>query len=128
MNPPAHPVTVLWLRRVIIGVQPLISASYLGMAFWGEGVARPQGAWLFTLILPTLLVLSGMWKGQYSAFVWAALADLFYLMAASTDAWSSNADRGFNIAILALAIIGFCAAWAQGIIFRRNRRRPTVRH
>jgi uncharacterized membrane protein len=125
---PIHTPNIVWLRRVIIWVQPMIAASYLILAAWGTSLARPQGAWLIALILPALLVLPGMWAGRYTAFVWAALADLFYILIASTDAWSSPIDRELNSAILVLAIMGFCAAWAQGIIFRRNHRRSTTRH
>jgi uncharacterized membrane protein len=125
---PVHTPNIVWLRRVIIGVQPLIIVGYLALAIWGENFTKPQGAWLIALILPALLVLPGMWTGRYTAFVWAALADLFYILIASTDAWSSPVDRGFNSVILTLAIVGFCAAWAQGIIFRRNNRRSTPRH
>jgi len=128
MTNPAYPQRIVWLRRIIIGVQPLIAASYLMMAAWGESLARPHGAWLMVLILPTLLVLPGMGAGRYTAFVWAALADLFYILIASTDAWSSPVDRAFNSAILLFAAVGFCAAWAQGIIFRRIHRRVTTRH
>lgn len=108
------------LRGLIISVQPLIVLIYLAMAFWGSGIARPQGAWLVILILPALLVLPAMWLGHYRAFVWAALFDLFYLMLAITDAWSSPADRAFNMAIIVLALTGYVSAWIQGIVLRRQ--------
>ncbi|OYY42517.1 MAG: hypothetical protein B7Y07_01980 [Halothiobacillus sp. 24-54-40] len=125
---PVHTPNIVWLRRIIFAVQPMIAAGYLMLAGWGESLARPQGAWLLILVLPALLVLPGMWAGRYTAFVWAALADLFYILIASTDAWSSPMDRELNSAILVLAMVGFCAAWAQGIIFRRIHRRSTPRH
>lgn len=128
MISPVYTQNIVWLRRIIIAVQPVIAACYLILAGWGEGLARPQGAWLLILILPALLVLPGMWAGRYTAFVWAALADLFYILIASTDAWSSPADRALNSAILVSATVGFCAAWAQGIIFRRIHRRLVPRH
>jgi uncharacterized membrane protein len=111
------------LRGLIIAAQPLIVLSYFGMAFWGVGMARPQGSWLIVLILPALFSLPGMWLGRYRAFVWAALFDLFYLMIATTDAWSSPHDRGFNLAIVAFALMGFIAAWIQGIVLRRQSKR-----
>ncbi len=111
------------LRGLIIAAQPLIILAYLGMTFWGTGLARPQGYWLVVLILPALFSLPGMWLGRYRAFVWAALFDLFYLMIASTDAWTSPDDRGFNLAIVTIALLGFIAAWIQGIVLRRQSKR-----
>ncbi|OZB37763.1 MAG: hypothetical protein B7X44_00215 [Halothiobacillus sp. 15-55-196] len=113
------------LRGLIIAAQPLIILAYVGMALWGIGMARPQGAWLIVLILPALLSLPGMWLGRYRAFVWAALFDLFYLMIAMTDAWSSPHDRGFNLAIVVFSLMGFIAAWIQGIVLRRRSKRQT---
>lgn len=111
------------LRGLIITVQPLIVFTYINLAFWGTDIARPQGAWLIVLILPALLSLPGMWLGHYRAFVWAALFDLFYLMIATTDAWSNPDDLGFNLAIVAFALTGFIAAWIQGIVLRRQSKR-----
>ena len=111
------------LRGLIIAAQPLIVLTYFGMAFWGVGMARPQGSWLIVLILPALFSLPGMWLGRYRAFVWAALFDLFYLMIATTDAWSNPNDKGFNLAIVAFALMGFIAAWIQGIVLRRQSKR-----
>lgn len=111
------------LRGLIITAQPLIALLYIAMALWGGGLVRPQGYWLIVLILPALLTLPGMWLGRYRAFVWAALFDLFYLMIATTDAWSSSEDRAYNLAIVALALIGFIAAWIQGIVLRQQSKR-----
>ena len=44
------------LRGLIIAAQPLIVLTYFGMALWGTGMARPQGAWLVVLILPALFM------------------------------------------------------------------------
>lgn len=119
----APPDIIVWLRRIIFWVQPLIVIGYLSLALWGTTPARPQGVWLVVLVLPALLMLPGMWAGGYRAFVWAALADLFYLLVASTDAWTFPADRPYNLTIVILSIAGFCAAWAQGIIVRRRAKR-----
>lgn len=108
------------LRGLIIAAQLLIVLTYLGTALWGDAIARPQGAWLVVLILPALIFLPGMLSGHYRAFVWAALFDLFYLMMATTDAWSSPTDRGFNLMIVAFALMGFIAAWIQAIVLRKQ--------
>lgn len=127
VNPrPPTQRTIIWLRWIIFGVQPLIVASYLAMALWGSSIARPQGVWLAVLVLPALAVLPAMWAGFYRAFVWAALVDLLYLLMASTDAWSLPTDRLYNELIVFLAIAGFCAAWAQGIILRRQARQTAA--
>ncbi|OZB57617.1 MAG: hypothetical protein B7X35_00250 [Halothiobacillus sp. 14-56-357] len=89
------------LRGLIIAAQPLIILAYVGMALWGIGMARPQGAWLIVLILPALLSLPGMWLG------------------------SSPHDRGFNLAIVVFSLMGFIAAWIQGIVLRRRSKRQT---
>ncbi len=112
-----------WLRAVIIGVQPLLVLVYLGLAHWGEAMTRPQGAWLWLLSLPLILLMPPLWRGHYAAFVWAALFDLFYLMLALTDAFSSPVDRVWQWMIIFLATSGFMAAWLQGIVLRRAARR-----
>ncbi|HUX81865.1 MAG TPA: DUF2069 domain-containing protein [Halothiobacillus sp.] len=111
---------IIWLRRIIFWAQPLIVICYLAMAMLGSAPSRPQGPWLAVLVLPALATMPGMWAGWYRAFVWAALADLFYLLIATTDAWTLPADRPYNLLIVSLTVIGFCAAWAQGIILRRR--------
>lgn len=120
---PRPPSDILWLRRIIFWAQPLIALIYILMSVWGTSPARPQGLWLVLLVMPAMAVLPGMLAQRYSAFVWAALTDLLYLLVASTDAWSLPADRAFNLMIVVLAITGFCAAWAQGILLRQRSRR-----
>lgn len=123
---PRPPSDILWLRRIIFWAQPLIALIYILMSVWGTSPARPQGLWLVLLVMPAMAVLPGMLAQRYAAFVWAALTDLLYLLVASTDAWSLAGDRAFNLMIALLAIAGFCAAWAQGIILRRRSRRATA--
>ena len=113
---------IVGLRAVIIGVQPLILLAYLGLAHWGEAINRPQGAWLWALLLPLIVLTPPLWRGHYAAFVWAALFDLFYLMLAVTDAFSSPVDRPWQLVIVGLAMAGFVAAWIQGIVLRRAAR------
>lgn len=108
------------LRLIIMGAQPLIVLAYLGLAHWGAAVARPQGAWLLVLLLPLIVLTPPLWRGHYAAFVWAALFDLFYLMLAVTDAFSSAVDRPWHLAIICFAVAGFVAAWIQGIVLRRQ--------
>ncbi|WP_407275076.1 DUF2069 domain-containing protein [Halothiobacillus sp. DCM-1] len=114
------------LRAIIIGVQPLLVLAYLALAYWGEAITRPQGAWLWVLLLPLILVSPPLWRGHYAAFVWAALFDLFYLMLALTDAFSGSADRAWQWIIIVLSASGFISAWMQGILLRRAARREKL--
>lgn len=106
-------------------VQIGILLAYLGLGFLGTGAARPQGATLAFLLLPLIAVLPGLWRRRYSALVWAALVDLFYLAAAITDFWSPGTDRGWNGAIILLTLVGFIGAWWHSLILRRERKRTS---
>ncbi len=129
LNPQPPARLIVGLRALIIGVQPLILLAYLGLAHWGEAINRPQGLWLLALLLPLIVLTPPLWRGHYAAFVWAALFDLFYLMLAVTDAFSSPVDRPWQLAIVCLATVGFVAAWIQGIVLRRAARaKPHGRH
>lgn len=119
---------IVGLRALIIGVQPLIFLAYLGLAHWGEAISRPQGLWLWVLLMPLIVLTPPLWRGHYAAFVWAALFDLFYLMLAVTDAFSSSVDRPWQLAIVGLAMAGFVAAWIQGIVLRRASRSKQREH
>jgi len=111
------------LPAVVGLAQVGILLSYMGLGLLGHGSTRPQGGTLALLLLPVLAVLPGLWLQRYSALVWAALVDMFYLAAAITDFWSPGTDRGWNGAIIALALVGFIAAWWHSLRMRRERKR-----
>lgn len=126
MNPSSpHHRRRFGLPTLVSLAQIGILLAYLGLGLSGEGATRPQGASLALLLLPLLAVLPGLWRKRYSALVWAALVDLFYLAASITDFWSPGTDRGWNGAIIVLALVGFIGAWWHSLVLRRERKRAT---
>ena len=80
---------------------------------------RPGGSWLMLKVVPLLLPLFGILRGERYTYQWASMFVLFYFTEGVVRAWS---DRGLSASLaigeIILSVIFFVAALAYARLTR----------
>ena len=85
---------------------------------------RPGGSWLMLKVVPLLVPLFGILRGERYTYQWASMFVLFYFTEGVVRAWS---DRGLSASLaigeIILSVVFFVAALAYARLTRPAARR-----
>lgn len=89
----------------ISGAISLIGLIALGLV-WELFLApiRPGGSWLVLKVIPLLLPLRGVLKGNVYTFQWACMLILLYFMEGVVRAWSDPSSLSAQLAIIEIIL------------------------
>jgi len=87
------------------GAISLIGLIALGLV-WELFLApiRPGGSWLVLKVIPLLLPLRGVLKGNVYTFQWACMLILLYFMEGVVRAWSDPSSLSAQLAIIEIIL------------------------
>ncbi|KGM53896.1 hypothetical protein N800_04005 [Lysobacter daejeonensis GH1-9] len=106
-------LTPLRARARVVLLMSLVALAALYVA-WFSHDANPWAEWLVFALPPALLAL-GVWRRRRTAGFWAAVLALFWFSHGVMVAWSRPPERGFALAVLALAVVVVFAASLPGL-------------
>lgn len=103
-----------------VAIGSLVGLIVLCLA-WEISLAplRPGGSWLMLKVVPLLLPLFGILRGERYTYQWASMFVLFYFTEGVVRAWS---DRGLSASLavgeIILSVVFFVAALAYARLTR----------
>lgn len=110
VTPAPNPV---WRRSAIITLVALITVCVL----WETVVAplRPGGSWMTLKVLPLLLPLRGILRGNLYTYQWASMLSLVYVMEGAVRAFSD--PSGISVAMAWLELILASAFFVSAVAY-----------
>ena len=104
---PQAPVLSPPLRRLASAFLLALIALGLVWELWAAPL-RPGGSWLVLKVLPLLLPLRGVLKGDVYTLQWSSMLILLYFMEGVTRAWSDPSPVSATLAGVEIALsLGF---------------------